>query len=185
MAIQTNLDFREYIGLLQQIGAYDVILPFLLVFAIVFAALEKTKVFGNDKSNVNMIVSLITGLLLVAQPTIVATINNFLPQVSLYLVVAVAGIWLIATIAGKEFKGLGGAWLGVACLIAVFFLFIALNPNWKNYLDAYDRDLVIGIVIIVLLFGFIYSLFSKKDPNNPDGGIMKFLKSFDAGLKER
>ena len=182
MAIQTNLDFREYIRFLQQIGAYEVILPFLLVFAIVFAALEKTKVFGSDKTNVNMVVSLITGLLLVAQPAIVATINDFLPQVSLYLVVAIAGVWLISTLAGKEFKGLTGVWLGVACIIAIGFLFVALNPNWRNYLDSYDRDLIIGIVIVLGLVGLVYSFFTRKDPNS--GGIGKFLESFDKGLRE-
>ena len=41
--------FRGIIGFLDKIGVYDVILPFLLVFTIVFAILEKTKVLGLDK----------------------------------------------------------------------------------------------------------------------------------------
>ena len=37
------------IGFFQRIGIYDVVLPFLLTFTIVFAILEKTRVFGVEK----------------------------------------------------------------------------------------------------------------------------------------
>ena len=41
--------FRGIIEFFEKIGIYDVVLPFLLVFTIVFAILEKTKVFGTLK----------------------------------------------------------------------------------------------------------------------------------------
>ena len=41
--------FRQVINVLVDLGVYDVILPFLLVFTIVFAILEKTKVLGLEK----------------------------------------------------------------------------------------------------------------------------------------
>ena len=40
--------FREVLLFFEQIGIYDVVLPFLLVFTIVFAILEKTKLFGTE-----------------------------------------------------------------------------------------------------------------------------------------
>src|SRR3989338_5716444 len=41
--------FRGTLDFLSQIGVFDVVLPFLLVFTIVFALLEKTRVFGTEK----------------------------------------------------------------------------------------------------------------------------------------
>ena len=41
--------FRGVISFFGDIGLYDVVLPFLLVFTIVFAILEKTKVFGVEE----------------------------------------------------------------------------------------------------------------------------------------
>ena len=41
-------NFRENLSFFETIGIFDVVLPFLLVFTIVFAILEKTKVFGTD-----------------------------------------------------------------------------------------------------------------------------------------
>ena len=40
--------FRDVIDFFFQLGIYDVILPFLLIFTIVFAILEKTRVFGTE-----------------------------------------------------------------------------------------------------------------------------------------
>ena len=40
--------FREVIEFFDSIGLFDVVLPFLLVFTIVFAILEKTKVLGTE-----------------------------------------------------------------------------------------------------------------------------------------
>ena len=42
--------FRTAIGFLDKLGVYDIILPFLLVFTLVFAILEKTKILGLEKT---------------------------------------------------------------------------------------------------------------------------------------
>ncbi len=44
-----TIDFRRYIVELQNMGIIDVVLPFLLVFVIMFAVLQKTKILGNKK----------------------------------------------------------------------------------------------------------------------------------------
>ena len=47
--------FRDVINFFGEIGLYDVVLPFLLVFAIVFAILEKTKVAEDCKKMIDSI----------------------------------------------------------------------------------------------------------------------------------
>ena len=46
---------------LQSSGFYEFALPFLLVFTIVFAILEKTKLFGGGKKNINLIIGIVVG----------------------------------------------------------------------------------------------------------------------------
>jgi len=41
--------FRDIIDFFGNIGVFEVVLPFLLVFTVVFALLERTKVFGVEK----------------------------------------------------------------------------------------------------------------------------------------
>ena len=57
------------------------VLPFLLVFTIVFAILEKTKIFGatkdgESKKNINAVVALVLGLLMIAQKIFLAFVLN-------------------------------------------------------------------------------------------------------------
>jgi len=78
---------------LQDLGFYDFILPFLLVFTIVFAILEKTKILGVDKDNeskrnINAVIALVLGLLIVNQFEIVQSLNTFLPKISFFIVIA-------------------------------------------------------------------------------------------------
>lgn len=40
---------HDVLGFLDTIGMFDVILPFLLIYVIVFALLERTMILGYDK----------------------------------------------------------------------------------------------------------------------------------------
>ena len=85
---------------LENIGVMDFFLPFLLVFAIIFAVLKRIKILG-DRRNINGVVALILALLFV-MPHIMGTyplgydpvqvMNEVLPSISL---VAIAAIMLL------------------------------------------------------------------------------------------
>jgi len=76
--------FRSVIEFFGDIGIYDVILPFLLIFTIVFAILEKTRIFGTEKiegeevtkKNINAMVAFVVGFLVVASTRLVSIINE-------------------------------------------------------------------------------------------------------------
>ena len=76
--------FRGGVEVLADIGVYDVVLPFLLVFTIVFAILEKTKVLGVDKidgqeigkKNLNSMIAFVVALLVIASTQIIGIINQ-------------------------------------------------------------------------------------------------------------
>ena len=66
--------FRESIEFLAKLGVYDVVLPFLLVFTIVFAILDKTKMLGVEKGkddreytkkNLNAMIAFVMGFFVV------------------------------------------------------------------------------------------------------------------------
>ena len=91
------------IEFLQKFGLFDIILPFLLVFTLVFAILEKTKILGVEdtekktpKKNLNSMVAFVTALLVVATNKVVTTINAALPNIILLLVVSFAFLLLLS-----------------------------------------------------------------------------------------
>ena len=54
------MGFQEAIEPLRKIGFFDYYLPFILMFAIFYGLLKKSKIFGEDKSaeKINLIISL-------------------------------------------------------------------------------------------------------------------------------
>ena len=85
--------FGGVIEFLDRLGVYDIILPFLLIFTITFAILDRTRVFGEDeiqgvkypKKSLNAIVAFVMAFLVVASARLVSIINETVAQVSLLI----------------------------------------------------------------------------------------------------
>lgn len=168
--LQTSFTFGDTINYLVEIGVYDVFLPFLLVFAIVFAILEKTQILGAGKSNINAIVAVVVGLLLIVQKGIVETINLFLPRVSLIMVIVLMGLLLITMLGGNTFQGLSGATLGIAIVLVIIAIIMALTSSpalGTSFLSPSDKEalLRIGIPIGIFLL-VIWFITSGPRPQN-------------------
>ena len=104
--------FRNAIGFMEKIGVYDIVLPFLLIFTIIFAILEKTKILGIEKvgdqeltkKNINSIVAFCTSFLVIASTQLVSVINEVIANVVLLLILAICFLLLVGVFFGdKEF----------------------------------------------------------------------------------
>ena len=181
-----SFSFADTIKLLKETGVYEYVLPFLLVFAIMFALLEKTKVLGDDKTNINGLIAFVVGLVLIAQQGIVEIINRFLPRVSLILVVILMALVVIATIAGKKFEGFQGPWFGLLILIglaAVIYSAVAGTAG-GSLISSQDQGTLIAIglpIAILALVFWIVTRSSKKDKE--EGAGKKLLDSLAKSLK--
>jgi hypothetical membrane protein len=93
------------IGFLQKIGIYDVVLPFLLTFTIVFAILEKTKILGSEeiegkkytKKNLNAMVAFVIGFLVIASGKLVEAITTVSANIIILLLLSVFFLMLVGT----------------------------------------------------------------------------------------
>src|SRR3989344_8794935 len=104
--------FVEGLLVLDRWGLTDVILPFILIFAIVFAVMQKTEILGKEKK-IHTIIALVLGMAVVMPHIlningisnvpydVVPVINSALPNVSLVLVGAVMFLLLIGIFGGK------------------------------------------------------------------------------------
>ena len=54
--------FTDFVQTLEDMGVSDVLLPFVLIFTIVFGVLQKTDIFGQNKKNFNAIIALVVAL---------------------------------------------------------------------------------------------------------------------------
>jgi len=182
-------DFRNMIYSLEQVGVLDVIMPFILIFTIVYAVLQKAKILGKDENgrprkNFNVIIALVMALAVVIPHvtgrnlygiSVVDIINTALPNVALVAVIIVM-ILLTIGVFGKEFdisQGYGGFFV-VAAFLIIGFIFAASAgwfrqgslPNWLYFI--YDSQFQ-ALVVTLLVFGVIIYFITKEEmaPNDP------------------
>jgi magnesium-transporting ATPase (P-type) len=171
--------FRGMIDFLAKVGVYDIILPFLLVFTIVFAILEKTKIFGMEKvgekettkKNLNSMVAFVMAFLVIASTKLVSVINEVMANVVLLILLGVSFMLLVGVFFGdkefvsiKELPGWTKAFIGV---MAVGVVVIFLNAlGWLQYVfdlfDNWQADWAASIIFMIIIIGFI--AFITKDP---------------------
>jgi len=157
-------ELANFITDLEKLGFYDVALPFILIFTLFFAILQKIKIFGENSKNFNAVIALVMAFLVVRTDTIVTIMNEFLPQVSLIALVFIVILILIGILLGPAPGGWGGIPLGLGLIItfvgvgwALFSSTRASLPDWLRF-SASDRNLYIGLF---LFFLFIYYITSE------------------------
>lgn len=100
----------DAVDFMKSFGIFDVVLPFLLVFTVVFGVLEKTKVFGVEdgktRKNLNAMVAFVIGFFVVAASQIVGVIQSTLPVVMLILILVIAFMVVYGATLGESEKGI-------------------------------------------------------------------------------
>ena len=182
---------ENFIRNLDYWGITDVMLPFLLVFTIVFAILQKAKVFGDDKKNLNVVVALIMGLAVVIPHVtgtyppsydIVDMINRALPQVSIVLI-AIIMLMLMIGILGPSIEWRGGSpagWIAVISLIIIIIIFGGAAGWWSgwDWFVNFFGTKAVSIVVLILVFGIIIWYITKEENKAPGATFMEKLGDF-------
>lgn len=162
--------FRDALMFLDGVGVYDVVLPLLLIFSIVYAILEKTKVFGTEKvkdktvtrKNVNAMVAFVAAFFVVASAQLVGTIHRLVADVSLVLVTFVMFMILIGVFHKDGEIELSARWKGVFMFISFTSLALILmnalgwlEPTWYFLVMHWDSSMVASIFLLAIMVGFI------------------------------
>jgi len=169
--------------MLENWGIADVLLPFLLIFTIVFAVLQKTKILG-DRKNFNVVIALIVGLSVVIphivggyppEADVVELINVIIPQISL---VAVALLMLLLLVGifqpawvSRSISGL----LALVSVIAVVIIFGGALDWWESDWIYYFGEETISLIVAILVFGIII-WFITREPGTPANKFGKTIK---------
>jgi len=162
----------------EKIGIYDVVLPFLLVFTIVFAILEKSKVLGTEKigdevyprKNLNAMAAFVIGFMVIASAQLVEAITRISANVVILLLLAVFFLMLVGTFfPSKEEVVLKGWWRNsfmVIMFVGIVFVFLAAikTTSGQSWLDIFWRWLtsfwtstaVASIILMIIVVIFIY-----------------------------
>jgi hypothetical protein len=137
----------------------NVILPFLFIFTIIFAILEKTKFLG-EKKDIHAIVALVFGMVAVGVPWAIGVILSIIPVVVVIVVILISWLMTYGFLGGYTVdKGVGRNWL-VAFQIILGLVFIGViawsTGAYKLVIDkpwaaqAGQTLLIVGAVVAVI-----------------------------------
>ncbi|MEK6917033.1 MAG: hypothetical protein AABW92_04780 [Nanoarchaeota archaeon] len=187
--VDSTTPFTTGIQFLDRLGVYEVLLPFLLIFTIVFAILEKTKIFGTEevagremaKKNLNSMFAFVTAFIVVASSRLVAAVNEAIANMTVLLLLGVSFLLLVGVFhTGKDEFKLGQPWKNIfmwimfAGILAIFLHAIKTSTGvpWLYFawgfiitnLDTGVSGAIILTILLVLMMGFI----TKQEKSSED-----------------
>jgi len=182
-------ELNNFIAAIESWGLTDVMLPFLLIFTLVFAVLQKTEILGKDKKNFNVVISLVVALTVIIPHVTgrypmsydpINIINSFLPAVSLVLI-GVLMLFVLLGILGNDAEWFGKSASGMMAFLAIIvilWIFGASAGWWQgwNWFTSFFGEDAISLIIIILVFGIIIWFITKSDTQTAGDSVLKNLK---------
>jgi hypothetical protein len=187
------MNFYDAIETLDRTGFLAIFLPFMLIFVIVFAVLQKSHILGkgDEKRKFNVILALVMGLSVVVPHALgryppesdpVIIINNVLPNISLVML-GVISFLLIIGVFGANIK-VGG--IGINAVIVIFSAIAVIStfgvaagwfgdlPWWLSFLrDESTQILFVTILIMGIVIFFITAPAKKEGSKTSFGDFFK------------
>jgi hypothetical protein len=155
----------------ENLGIFDFILPFLLVFAIVFGILNATNIIGHNKG-VSVIIAFVIGLMSIRYQFFFSSfLAELFPRLGVGIAVLITLLILVGLFIGSEeqrywYYGLGA--IGVVIAIIVLYQ----TGQQLGWLWTSSTDNVGFIVLAVLIIGIIIAVAtSSSDRESKDGTI--------------
>ncbi|MFP4117858.1 MAG: hypothetical protein ACLFTR_02950 [Candidatus Woesearchaeota archaeon] len=196
------VNFNDMLALLAKIGVWDIVLPFMLVFTIVYATLTTTlkSMFGKhgegddaqDNSKYAAVISFVIGLGVViphaigAYPPgadVVEIINSSLPQVAL-ISVAILGLLILVGMFGIKADASGTGLGSIIVMVSIGFIvyIFGASAGWWSSPSGIFRFLndpeTVTLVISLLVFGIVVWFITKDDGGSSGDGFGKKMNNF-------
>jgi hypothetical protein len=183
-------NLQEFFRVLERWGLIDVLLPFMLIFVIIFAVLEKTQILGAEKRNLNTIMALVISLIVVVPHVTgnypagydpIDIMNAALPSVSILVVAIIMLLIMIGLFAhDKVFLGLTmPGWIAFFSIVAIIIIFGSAAgwyaSGFSSWLERVFGSDALAIVIMVLVFGVIIAFITGSGKMREEYGAMKGL----------
>ena len=190
--------FETAINTLVAMDFDKVILPFVLIFTIIYAILTKVKILG-DKKNFNVVVAFVLALLPIFYHYSSATKSSFdlvnvltnsgaISYFSTWLVVIIMLLILLGAF-GYEFTGNStySLIIVISALLIIGSIFLDVGVSGEHDLFDFIDDSTQTAIVVILVFGVIVWFITKDDKEKEEGsgGLAKILKELSGGFTKK
>ena len=183
------MNFYSLMQSLARLGVWTIILPFMLIFTIVYATLTSTIYGDDDKKKFATIISLVVAMGVVIPHSIgayppgmdvVLIINAALPNVAL-IAVAIVGLFILLGLFGISLKLDGTPVMTIivgAAVLAIVYIFASAGgqrwniPPFLRFLTYPDTQAL--LIVAVVFFILIKFITASPKTEKSKSGVEKF-----------
>jgi hypothetical protein len=198
------VDFANAIRLLESYGVIDFLLPFFLIFTVLYAVLKRVKVLG-DNDRFAIIVALILAILVVVPHVTgnypagfdpIDVLNEVLPSVALVVLAIIMLFIMVGTFSERDNLFFPNWLTNVVSFIAVGFLVYVFGTSlgwwtspgtfslfswWSDDLTSLLVILVVGGLVIKLITGDSTTTKTAEEKLKAAQGTFDAIKTFFGG----
>src|SRR3989338_6346612 len=170
---------NEVMMLWESYGIFDTLLPFLLIFAIVFGILSYLRIFGNKKG-IHVIIALVVGFLAVRNQYFNEFYREVFPRLGVGVVILLVIMILIGLFVEKEYRRYW-AWglSAIGLIIAIVILMQTFGYlGWTGVYSYFGVESIAWVIFGVLLLGLIIAVATAGGGEEKHGNPIK--KATDA-----
>ena len=154
----------------QNAGVFDYVLPFLLIFTIIFGILEATNIVGKNKG-VHVIIALVVGLMALRLGFVQAFFTEIFPRLGVGLAVILALLIMTGLFINK---GEAKYWMyGIAAIGVIIWIIVLVGSfntvGWFGTSGSFFGDYAGLIIGAVLLIGVIIAVVASKSEGGSGG----------------
>jgi hypothetical protein len=156
----------------QEMGFFSYLLPFMLIFALVFGILTRTQIFKDNKA-VNGIIALAVAFMSLQFDFVPAFFAQIFPRVGIGLAIILGIFIIVGLFIDPKSKMINYILLGIGVLIiGLIILQSASGVGWQSaeFWTKYFPAIILGVVILLFIFVVIGSSTkgqSKSEDYNP------------------
>ncbi len=151
------------------------ILLFVLVFVVVFAVLQKSKILGDEKKQIDALVALAIALLFVGVGYATDLVSKLIPFLALSLVIILVFLLLWGMFfVGEGFKTPSGVRIagGILAFLAVIVAVVYFTGFWNILIGfVYNNSGLVGNIVFIVIIGLAVwaAIGFGKDTNSDKG----------------
>ena len=153
-----------------EMGIFSYVIPFLLIFAIVYAILDKTKILGEDNKGILAIISVSVGLLSLQFDFVSNFFAVIFPRFGIGLSVFLVLIIMIGFFFPKVQDGRKGQWIGYTVGIGTVVWALSEWDEWTNYggFGGWFSEYAWALIVLGVIIGLI--VFTMKSGSGKGRG---------------
>lgn len=166
----------------EQMGMFSYILPFLLIFALVYGILDRTKIFGGSgpdgkdvgTKSVNAIIAVVVGLMALQFQMVSIFFSEIFPRLGVALSVILVALILVGMFMPKKSFAV---YVMLVPTAVITVMVIAKSFDWTGWFStsgwwSQNSGMVVGVIFILVVLGIAFMPKPKEEAKSIFSSIL-------------